>query len=522
MIHRLIVFRCLLGCLGILTSEATSFAQFPGGNPLPGTIPKSSLRLVLEDVIRIPPNDGEAARLELLYHAADGSGRLYIADQHGRLYSFFPGDDQPTLFLDVEEHVPDFVDGDQRGLRSFAFHPDHASSGASGSGKFYTAHSVKHQGPGSGDHDSVVAEWTCLPDGRVDTSIAPREVLRVVQPAGDHNIGRIGFRPNLDTSNSDYGNLYIALADGANHRPPGDQGLNPNAQDRSNLLGSILRIDPLADANNNTPLRVPDDNPFVGEVDVRPEIWAYGLRNPHQFSWDVGGSGAMFIAEIGQSNIEELNLGIVGANYGWSLREGTFDVAGKAPLIPMQVDSLPSDHASDSYTYPVAQYDHVMGNERFRNGSSAIAGGFVYRGSRIPALDDVYFFGDFAFSDGPIFALSVEGLVAQDDFSNLANAHDGRLAAFSQVGLIYQGQEMSFLEIIQQSTGDSRLRRTDLRFGQGEDGEIYILNKHDGWVRRIAAVPEPSSGQALLLLVGVLAYLRRHQQTSSWASSFRP
>lgn len=480
-------------------------------NPIPGAPPTSSIGLQLEEVIRIPNRDNGSteARLELLTHAGDGTGVLYVADQFGKLYSFDSTAANPASTLQTVldmSFVPGFRStGGQQGFRSFAFHPDHQNVGTPGFRKLYVSYAVPNNG--AADHDSVVSELTLGANGLVDESIAPREILRQEQPRGDHNIGKIGFNPNSGSSDDDYGNLYIAFGDGGNYRTDrGDTTLNPNGQDTSNWLGTLLRIDPVnPDSANGTAYTVPADNPFVGDSAFLPEIWAYGLRNPHTFSWDIGGDGKMLIGDIGQSGIEEVNLGIAGANYGWSLREGTFSVEGKLPdsANPILIDPLPNDHATDEFTYPVAQYDHSPGNEGNRLGNAAIAGGFVYRGTQVSELRGKYLFGDFANNHGPIWIVDAEDLDQQEDFTDLTGDHDGGyLASFEELVLLDgNGQPTTLLDIIRSASGNFRLGRNDLRFGQDENGEIYVLNKQDGWIRRFVGTPVPEPSAALLAMV---------------------
>jgi hypothetical protein len=182
----------------------------------------------------------------------------------------------------------------------------------------------------------------------------------------------------------------------------------------------------------------------------------------------------MIISDIGQANIEELNIGFPGANYGWSEREGLcavdhFDQNATLPL--------PPDDASFGYSYPVAQYDHDEG--------FAIIGGFVYRGSEVPALIGKYIFGD---NTGRIFSVNV------DDLSL------GSQTTIHELTLIHQGQVQTLLEIIGETT------RADLRFGVGEDQELYVLTKRDGMIRN---VPEPGLPAQLAAAFTMLEFLRR-------------
>jgi hypothetical protein len=194
----------------------------------------------------------------------------------------------------------------------------------------------------------------------------------------------------------------------------------------------------------------------------------------------------MLITDIGQTNVEEVNLGAAGANYGWDLREGTFvttSVSGGQNF----VDSLPANHATDAFTYPVAQYDHDWDNNNNIEGLWSIVGGGVYRGTAVPELQGKYIFGEFAQNSGAIFAVDEADLVQRDDFSNLANLNGGHLAPFEQLNLVHNGAQKTLLQIVRDASGNQSLNRTDLRFGVGPDNEIYVLNKQDGRVRRIAS-----------------------------------
>lgn len=493
-------------------------------NPIPGSVPTSSIQLRLENVIRIPNRDNgnTEARLELLTHAGDGTGVLYVSDQFGKLYSFDSTAADPSTTLQTVldmSFVPGFRStGGQQGFRSFAFHPDHMNAGTPGFRKLYVSYATPNNG--APDHDSVVSELTLGADGLVDESVTPREILRQGQPRGDHNIGKIGFNPNSKPGDADYGNLFIAFGDGGNYRTDrGDTTLNPNGQDTSNWLGSLLRIDPATpDGGNGTAYTVPADNPFVGDNAFQPEIWAYGLRNPHTFSWDIGGEGKMLIGDIGQSGIEEINLGAAGANYGWSVREGTFSVEGKLPdsANPILIDPLPLDHATDEFTYPVAQYDHSPGDEGNQLGNAAVSGGFVYRGTQVSELQGKYLFGDFANNHGPIYIVDESDLDQQEDFTDLANDHNGGyLAPYEELVLLNDNdQPTTLLDIIRRASRNFGLGRNDLRFGQDENGEVYVLNKQDGWVRRFVGtpVPEPVSVVLLLHSMVLMALLNRKRR----------
>ncbi len=473
----------------------------PPANPINAAVPLSAFSLKVENVIRIPDSssgDDRFARLEQLsYSGEPTSSRLFVIDQRGKMYYFTLGDTEPTLYFNFATNAPNFRTQklSQSGLRSFAFHPNAFTPGALGSRKLYIAYEIDNPDPES--HTSVLAEWTLDNNGAVIPE-SRRELLTQPQPRSDHNIGKVGFNPNASPGDADHGKLYVAFGDGGEFNAAyGDTALNPNGQDRSNFLGSILRIDPLQDGNNA--YTIPIDNPFVGKgSSVKEEIWAYGLRNPHQFCWDTGPDGKMFIVDLGQDNIEEVNLGAAGANYGWPLREGTFNVEEKIPERPMAVDTLPTDHATDPYTYPVAQYDHDPNNDGILD-IAAIAGGFVYRGSAAPELIGKYLFANFG-SDrhGPIYFVDESQLVQRENFSNLAPLNEGFLAPVQELRLIdAAGQSVTMFDLVKtaraaQGVNNNNNRRTDIRFGNGPDGEIYILTKRDGWVRRLVSTQAPA------------------------------
>jgi glucose/arabinose dehydrogenase len=275
----------------------------------------------------------------------------------------------------------------------------------------------------------------------------------------------LGFNPNAQPGDDDYGLLYIAVADGGSDGfPVSDTDPLDNGQDLGTPLGKILRIDPLGNNSTNSQYGIPNDNPFVGDKDPKTlgEIWAYGLRNPHRFSWDTSGEGKMLVADTGQALIEEINLGIKGANYGWGEREGTWVIKenNENVLFP-----LPENDNSYGYTYPVAQYDHEIPSDMEDSYAIAIAGGYVYRGKAIPELIGQYIFADFG-NDARFFHVPVDQLV------------NGKQAKVKELRLFEGDREASFLEIIGKD-------RSDVRFGVDEEGEIYVTSKQDGKVRKL-------------------------------------
>lgn len=451
----------------------------------------------MQDVVQIPISGtgregDEAARLNFLTHAGDGSGRLFVNDMRGRLYVIING--KASEYMNLKRLVcPDFTDDtSQQGFSYFAFHPEFARNGI-----FYTVNSEEkdHRIPDfpvrkrilnnkgniiESSHHEVIREWKASDPAANAFSGTGREILRIEKPYPDHNVGQVSFNPNAKPGNPDYGMLYIAVADGGSdgfpvsHTDP----LN-NGQDLSTPLGKILRIDPFGSNSSNGKYGIPQDNPFVGNRNPNAlgEIWAYGLRNPHRFGWDMGGDGKMLIADIGQAFIEEVNLGIKGANYGWGKREGTrvVDRDHENVLFP-----LPKDDAKYGFTYPVAQYSHHIPKNWPKSNfyGIAIAGGYVYRGKAIPELVGQYIFADFS-NDGRFFHVPVDELI------------NGKQATIKELRLFDRRQETSFPKIV----GNER---SDVRFGTDDAGEIYVTSKSDGKVRKLIPSPESPNYQTYL------------------------
>jgi glucose/arabinose dehydrogenase len=432
-------------------------------------IAQSDLALDLIDFIHIPASSDTPplARINFLDHAGDGSGRLFVSDMRGKIYIIRNGALVPTPFLDVAAvRAPYFyasADG-ERGLISFAFHPNFSKRGSPGYGKFYTIHSERTRQEGNEstpmfrspshnpNHYKNVTEWTLdanNPD-RIDAA-SRREILGWAAPGVDHGGGHIGFDPNR---NADEGLLYISIGDGGNTAADGAEvEALRQAQNMMSPLGKILRINPISEGLRT--YTIPRSNPFMGRAGVLPEIWASGLRNPETFSWDRAGARRMLIADIGQASVEEINLGKTGANYGWSIYEGEFvvDHQDESNVASIRAAQLPS-----AFTFPVAAYGHADG--------AAITGGFVYRGRRIPELAGKYIFGDL--QSGAIFYADAQAMEA------------GARTRIFKFRLFYRGLETTMIDGV---LGNDV--RADLRFGEGEDGEIYLLTKRDGTIRKM-------------------------------------
>ncbi|HEX6992715.1 MAG TPA: PQQ-dependent sugar dehydrogenase [Gammaproteobacteria bacterium] len=383
----------------------------PGlADPIPETITRSSIGVRLVPVASglNAPNAATAA--------PGVAGRLFVADQTGQVYAVDLATGQASLFLDVSARlVPLGAFGpesyDERGLLGLAFHPDYAANGL-----LYTYTSEPAGVPAdfstlavgeASDHQSVILEWHVpapADPASVPDAAAVREVIRIDQPQFNHNAGALLF----DAEKM----LLIALGDGG-----GDDDQGPghvaggNGQHVGDPLGAILRIDPLGTDAANGRYGIPATNPFVGRTDAVPEIYAFGFRNPFRMSIDPD-TGELWVGDSGQNDVEEIDVVQPGANYGWSVKEGTFffDPNGDEPgfVTTEPATALPPEL---QLIDPVAQYDHDEG--------VAIIGGHVYRGQRVPALAGLYVFGDYGSdmggrllvleADGVIRALAVEG-----------------------------------------------------------------------------------------------------------------
>jgi glucose/arabinose dehydrogenase len=293
-------------------------------------------------------------------HAGDGTGRLFVVEQGGRIRILAGGTVSPDPFLDISSRVA--CCGEQ-GLLSAAFPPGFASKGY-----FYVNYTRVADGA------TVVARYRLFPGNDNAADPASEEiVLTVPQPFANHNGGQLAFGPD--------GHLYIGMGDGGGGGDPLGAGQNPGT-----LLGKLLRIDT---ESGTVPYGVPADNPFVGAAGFLPEIWASGLRNPWRFSFDRQ-TGDLYVGDVGQGTLEEVDFQPAGSgggeNYGWNVMEGANCFAGGG-----------CDPAG--FSLPVAQYDHSLG--------CSVTGGVVYRGAAFPALRGIYLFGDYC--SGRIWGLRMQG-----------------------------------------------------------------------------------------------------------------
>ena len=424
-------------------------------DPIPEPIAQSNTSIAFETVASglIAPNYAT--------HAPGNPNQLYVVDQPGQVWRINLLTRIRYLFMDLSERlVPLGIFGpgsfDERGLLGLAFHPDYQANGL-----IYTFTSESEQPaiaadftstlpPGiNANHQAVITEWTVtnhtLSNGFVDMtddiSSGRRVLLRVDEPQFNHNGGSLAFGPD--------GLLYMVFGDGGGADDKDGQGFigglmvghgeNGNGQNTSNPLGAILRIDPLGSNSVNGQYGIPSDNPFVNTPFLGlDEIYAYGLRNAFRMSFDSK-TGTLYSADVGQNDIEEVNIIVNGGNYGWNSKEGSFFFNSNQGYSGFVHNNDPGN--LPNLIDPILQYDHDEG--------ISIIGGFVYRGKLFKQLKGSYVFGDWSAS----FSIPSGRLFHQYQTSNI---HEFKLSDRDVLGLFLHG------------------------FGQDSDGEIYIIGNSTG------------------------------------------
>lgn len=459
----------------------------PGGvEPCPGApdvrsvdpVRSTAATLDLTTFATLPPSAG---RRMMKLTSADATGRTFVGVQEGEIWSITSaGTAGATPFLDLRTALPAerrFSSPPGELLTYFAFHPDYATSGRPGFRKLYTAH-VEPARPSPAFSMAslpdlppdftqvtqfVLAEWSVRADDPelVDPA-SYREVLRVEErdaSGGPHGIGELTFNPFAAPDDPDRGLLYVVVGDGNSGN---NNTFSPWAQRLDNPFGKILRIDPLA--TGGQPYRVPADNPFVDRAGAAPLIWAYGLRNPQTLGWGrtTDGTVRLVAADIGQNGFDELDVITRGANHGWPAMEGVtrFDPrTPPQPPGPLVAPRVVLDRVwpSNALLAPAPPVD----------GSMAIITSGEYRGDRSPALRGQVVFGDL-----------VRGRFFHVALSDLANG--GGLLTPRELLVRVGATETRFVSLVNPSGV-----RSDTRFGEDADGELYVLNKYDRVVRRV-------------------------------------
>ena len=431
-------------------ADNTAGLGAPVTDPFPTKIAKAGLTLKLEEWATAPATSTKnpLTRINQAFILKTNKGnRMFMLDLRGKLYEV--KNKQFNVVMDLAKLKPNFINepGLGTGWGTFAFHPDFLKNGL-----IYTTHTEK-KGSAPADFayaDSIpvalqwiVTEWKVKDPTAAVFEATPRELFRMDNPSAMHGMQQMIFDPTLKPGMPGYGLLYIDLGDGGSAETGYPWLCNGSTEPR----GSILRIDPAGRNSRNGKYGIPAGNPWAktGDPKILGEVYARGFRNPNKISWAP--DGKVLIAEIGFSNVEEINILKSGLNYGWPAREGTYllNFNGKKSGIY----HLPA-HDDPKYTYPVAEYDHDEGN--------SISGGFVYTGD-IPMLKGKYIFGDI-----------VRGRVFYVDYADLKL---GKQSVIKEFDLQFGDQKSTFVDMVKN-------KKADIRFGLGEDNMLYIWAKTDG------------------------------------------
>lgn len=429
------------------------------------------------------------------------TNRLFVLEQNGLVRIIQNGSLLPGSALDLQSRVQPPLNpanaNDERGLLGLAFHPGYNNPTSLGFGTLYTytsepipvGTSPTYVAPNGAvqNYKNLISEWKIsAADPNVVDPTSRRELISFGKNAGNHNGGTIAFGTD--------GYLYLATGDGGNANDAGASHIEPggNAQNLTTPLGKMLRIDALNPTltagsldpvSSNGQYRIPVSNPFDGPGEA-PEIYALGLRNPYRFAFDRA-NGDLILADVGQNNIEEIDRIVLGGNYGWAVKEGTFLFNRSDGTIGADSPGIPAG-LIDPISGPLGtlQYDHGDG--------ISITGGFVYRGTAIPELFGKYVFGDLA-------------------LRSLPPRVDGRLFYAD----LATGEIKEFL-LPQFANHQLPNGLTVHGFGEDGNGELYAMvtntpaNGTGGIVYKFVPVPEPSSALlAIMLLAGIAVRFRR-------------
>lgn len=362
---------CLLATAGfawlantfIQPADATGSASVAQASLLPSLATKSDKLKTPSDapkavvkVVDAYPKLKFDAPVEYTY-AQDGTNRLFVVEQAGRIRSFDNSASATAapVYLDIRNKVGY---GGEMGLLGLAFHPKFRENGY-----FYVNYTKNNP------RETIISRFKAASPSATTVDPATEVVLiRFSQPYANHNGGKVLFGPD--------GYLYISTGDGGSGGDP-----HNNAQNRQSWLGKVLRID--VNSTEKGHYGIPTDNPFANEANARPEIYAYGLRNPWRISFDQ--QNRLWAGDVGQNELEEVDILTKGGNYGWRIEEGR------------QSYKEPDGKKPANLIEPIWQYKHDDGNV-------SITGGNVYRGSAIPSLRGKYIYADFA--SGRVWALT--------------------------------------------------------------------------------------------------------------------
>jgi hypothetical protein len=496
--------------------------------------PPGRLTLELADYLQMPITGelngqntrGQLSRVNFL-REEPGGRRFFVNDLNGPLYIVDKQTKALTPYLDFNGAggrpglFPKFTFERNLaiGLTNFLFDPDYARNGV-----FYTIHmedpavqaaAAPRSGVVAGldlsaytttpaistptvdgriDREAVLIEWKDRNPKNATFEGTARELMRLQHPTAIHPMGEMIFNPLARRGDPDWRVMYLGVGDAGTGEQRDSRRLNPQRLDT--LVGKILRIVPdprehtaTSTVSENGRYRIPKDNPFSALNGARKEIWACGLRNPHRMVWDVDparpAASHLFAFNIGLASWETVVVLRKGANYGYPLREGTQTMSlngmGAIPdddTIPVQVTDAVT-HGMVAPTYPVIEYPHMA-----ESGGDAIAGGYVYRGKKLPALKGKLIFGDI--TTGRIWYSELSEVLAADDGKamSIAPMHEIDTSLRRIVEETYRARGGQG-ESLPGAAAVSGRGRVDMRFAVDGAGELYILTKSDGMIRQI-------------------------------------
>ncbi|MFL5615021.1 MAG: PQQ-dependent sugar dehydrogenase [Gemmatimonadaceae bacterium] len=496
------------------------------------------LTLELEEYASLPitaDNTNNNTRAELArvnnMREEPGGRRFFVNDLNGPLYILDKRTKNFTTYLDFNGTAGapglfrkfTYKQNFAIGLTNFIFDPDYAHNGV-----FYTLHTEDPSidalsSPKSGvvpgldlagytttpailtptvngriEREAVLIEWKDRDLSNNTFEGTARELLRLQLPLPIHPLGEMTFNPTARPGDADWRVMYLGSGDAGSGEQRDSRRLNPQRLDT--YVGKILRIIPdlnehttTSTVSDNGRYRIPNDNPFVNVTGARKEIWAYGLRNPHRLIWDVDSARTpkLLAFSIGLGTWETVVVIHKGANYGYPLREGNQSMSaangmGALPehdMIPVQIsDTVRQGEVKP--TYPVIEYPH-----NHETGGDAIAGGFIYRGKRVPLLRNKLVFGDI--TTGRIWYANRADVLAADDGNpaTIAPIHeiDLNMRRITEETFRKRGGVGQTLPGFGAVSGRGRV---DLRFAEDNDGELYILTKSDGMIRKVVGARE--------------------------------
>ena len=380
----------------------------------------------------------------VLTSLADSSGRLLVADQVGIIHVLNrDGQRLEKPLLNLQTKICQLNQGmEERGILGLALHPQFKSNR-----KFYVVYSapLRAGAPAEWNHTERLSEFRVSDsDAAVALAESERVVLEIDEPDWNHNSGRIVFGPD--------GYLYMTVGDGGAPNDVGTRGHAPegNGQNLQTLLGKVLRID----VNKGVPYGIPNDNPYADGKKGRPEIYAYGLRNPWGISFDRGGAHELIVTDVGQDKWEEINLIVNGGNYGWRLREG-FD--GFDPVHPRSAPVEAPKVGADGKPLidPVFVYKTLRGRGTDpQSFGVTITGGYIYRGKAFPQLVGKYVFADWSRSMG---------------------LGDGTLIVATRPLQTSADAKWTAEPLPVKDHPDGRIKAFIWALGEDEEGELYVL-----------------------------------------------